>query len=267
MESRTLLADGDALERSTWTNVGGLFPHYEEFWQTHLLPLRAEGSIQPRRGVDEDFEFLAMFHYSTYVNLERAIQKCQDLGDNIWFPDEVYLRLCSAAELGFKVVERFRLIYEACLKERPDVRSDRLRQLKETFADYRNLLHEQLPAVRSDAHANTSMPRRDKIQAYRKWTTVLYEARAEDFVSVRVQVDNDLRALCSALEDAWKKMCKLSGRLVTNGNYLRRRAAGESAGEPAPGGVLTFSNAAVYSASAVGAVFTGGFGISPSKNE
>jgi hypothetical protein len=104
VENRTLLTDGDALERSTWMSVRDLFPHYEEFWQMHLLALRAPGSIQPRRGIDEDFEFLAMFHYSTYVNLQRAIEKSQNADDGAFrFPDEVYLRLYAAAELGFKV--------------------------------------------------------------------------------------------------------------------------------------------------------------------
>jgi len=73
-----------------------------------------------------------MFHYSTYVNLERAIQKCQDL-DSVRFPDEVYLRLYGAAELGFKVVEQFGRIYLACLKEESPVSSNRLRQLKESL--------------------------------------------------------------------------------------------------------------------------------------
>jgi hypothetical protein len=243
-------------------SVRDLFPHYEEFWQVHLLPLRGPMSIQPRRGIDEDFEFLAVFHHSTYVNLERAIQKCQDLGDSIRFPDEVYMRLYAAAELGFKVVERFRKIYEACLKEGPELSSDRLRQLKETFSDYRNVIHEQLPAVFTDAHADTFMPRRDKIGIYRKWTTVQIDAKPEDFVSVQVQVNNDLRTLCSALEDAWKKMCQMSVRLTSNTDYLRRRGAGETARVTVRKSMLTSSNTAVYSATAVGAVLLGDFGTS-----
>jgi hypothetical protein len=93
----------------------------------------------------------------------------------------------------------------------------------------------------------------------------LYDARAEDFISVRVQVNNDLKALCSALEDAWKEMCKLSMLLVVNGEYLRRSAAGESVKAPLEGKMLTSSNTAVYSASAGGAVFVGNFGISSSE--
>jgi len=109
------------------------------------------------------------------------------------------------------------------------------------------------------------MPLRDQIGLYRKWTTVLYDALAEDFISVRVQVNNDLKALCSALEDAWKEMCKLSKRLIVNGEYLRRSAAGESVKAPLEGKMLTSSNTAVYSASAVGAVFVENFGISASE--
>jgi hypothetical protein len=266
VENRTLLTDGDALERSTWTSVRDLFPHYEEFWQVHLLPLRGPMSIQPRRGIDEDFEFLAMFHYSTYVNVQRAIEKSRNAEDGGFrFPDEVYLRLYAAAELGFKVVEQFWRIHEACLGEKPDVSSEPLRHLMGTFGKYRNLVHEQVPAVCSDAYSNVTMPRREKIEDYRKWTTVLYDAKPEDFISVQVQVNNDLHALCSALEDAWKKMCRLSGRLTSNTDYLSRRGAGETSRAPVRENMLTSSNTAVYSATAAGAVLLGDFGISLNK--
>jgi hypothetical protein len=196
-----------------------------------------------------------MFHYSTYVNLQRAIDKIQNADDGAFrFPDEVHLRLYAAAELGFKAVEQFGRIYEVCLKEKPDANSQPLRQLVNTFGKYRNLIHEQVPAVGSDACANVTMPRREKIEEYRKWTTVLYYARPEDFVSIRVQVNDDLRTLCSALEDAWKQMCRLSLRLVSNSEYLRRRGSGETEGATRGERILTSSNTAVYSASAVGTI-------------
>src|ERR1700722_20358713 len=106
--------DGDALERATWSEIGPLFPHYEDFWRTHLVPLRAEGSIQPRRGIDEDFEFLAMFHYSTYVHICRAREKTSDPTSMSRFPDEVYIHLYAAAELAIKLVERFNGLYTKC---------------------------------------------------------------------------------------------------------------------------------------------------------
>jgi hypothetical protein len=65
----SLERDGDALEQETWGEIKFVFPHYEEFWRMHLVPLRAASSIQPRCGIDEDFEFLAMLHNSTYFHI------------------------------------------------------------------------------------------------------------------------------------------------------------------------------------------------------
>jgi hypothetical protein len=64
MAQATVPEDGDAIEKATWPALALFFPHYEEFWTIHLAPLRSTGSIHPRRGIDDDFQFLAMQHYS-----------------------------------------------------------------------------------------------------------------------------------------------------------------------------------------------------------
>jgi hypothetical protein len=258
MSEPTLLHDGDAVEKATWPDMRGLLPHYEEFWRLHLVPLRSKGSIQPRRGIDEDFEKLAMLHYSTYVRLHRAVEKSRGSGGDLRFPDEIYLHLYAAAELGFKVVEKFCQIYQQCLGPKAVVDSSRLRTFKDRFAEYRNIVHEQLPGVRLDSDRRVLIPVSDKIGDYKRWTSVLYEARQEDFVEVGLQINNDLRALCSALEDAWKKMCKASALLVVNKEYLRRRDKGESVAFRLNVTAPSVSGAQVYSATAVSAVLSSG---------
>jgi hypothetical protein len=258
MSEPTLLLNGDALEKATWSDMRELFPHYEEFWRLHLVPLRSKGSIQPRRGIDEDFEYLAMFHYSTYVRLQRAVEKSREMGGDIRFPDEIYLRLSAAAELGFKVVEKFSQIYQQCLGPKAIVDSGRVRTLKDRFGEYRNLIHEQLPGVRVDTDKRMLIPVSDKIGAYKRWTDVLYEARAQDFVEVELQINNDLRSLCSALEDAWKKMCEASALLVANREYLSRRNKGESVSFTINVTAPAVSGAHVYSATAINAVLSSG---------
>jgi len=260
MNEPTLLVDGDALEKETWPIMRELFPHYEEFWRLHLVPLRSRGSIQPRRGIDQDFEHLAMFHYSTYVRLHRAVQKSRESENDFRFPDEVYLHVSASAELGFKAVEKFCEIYQQCLGPKIVVNSSRLRALKDRFATYRNLIHEQVPGVRLDAHQRILIPTSDKVNTYKRWTDVLYEAKAEDFVEVGLQISNDLRALCSALEDSWKEMCKASARLVVNMDYQKRRDRGESV--PITLSVTASSVSYVYSATAVNAVLCSGTDLS-----
>src|SRR5579863_8662199 len=101
MTQPTLLKDGDVMERATWPLLKDFFPHYEEFWQIHIVPLRCAGSIHPRRGINEDFEFLAMQHYSLYVNLGKAYARIFDPEalTNYEFPDDVYAVLQRVAEL------------------------------------------------------------------------------------------------------------------------------------------------------------------------
>jgi len=63
MAQETVPEDGDALEKATWPALAPFFPHHEEFWRIQLVPLRSTGSIHPPRGIDDDFQFLAMQHY------------------------------------------------------------------------------------------------------------------------------------------------------------------------------------------------------------
>jgi len=228
----TLQNDGDAVEKATWPSLRDFFPHYETFWQTHIVPLRSTNSIHPRRGIDEDFEFLAMQHYSIYVNLgnayERVFGRGQEEHTNFRFPDEIYATLHRAAELAIKVVDRFKHIFETCLNRKPKVDTSRIESLMERIVSYRNLIHQEFPAIRIDADGRLQIPRPEKLSVYRKWTDVLYESRAEDFVEMGIQLVDDFRALCSALETSWKTMCELSGQLVTNQEYLRKRSKGDS---------------------------------------
>jgi hypothetical protein len=231
METPTLLEDGDALERGTWDLLRSYFPHYEDFWRTHLVPLRSQSSIYPRQGIDEDFEFLAMHHYSTYASLVRAFEKIQSPEETLRFPDEIYVNLSRSAELANKAMDRFSRIYRDCTGDDPKMaqHTRAIEQMKDKLDDYRNLVHEQLPAIRIDPDERAKIPRREKIQVYRKWTDVLYEYRSEDFVEIKTQLHNDFSALCSTFETGWKRMCELSETLTKNKDYLSRRGKGQSA--------------------------------------
>jgi len=43
MAQATVPEDGDAIEKTTWAALAPFFPHYEEFWRIHLVPLRSTG--------------------------------------------------------------------------------------------------------------------------------------------------------------------------------------------------------------------------------
>jgi hypothetical protein len=227
----TLVDDGDSVERATWSSLGNFFPHYETFWQTHLVPLRSENSIYPRRGIDEDFEFLAMKHYSVYVNLWLVFERIfvnPQAGDELRFPDEIYASLHRAAELALDVVDRFKRICEASLNRKVKIDTSSIQSLMNRIGDYRNLIHQEFLAVRVEGTGRLQVPRPDKLAAYKKWTDVLYESKSEDFVDVEAQLVDDFRSLCSGLETCWKSMCEVSKQLVANKEYLERRSKGES---------------------------------------
>ena len=75
MTQATVPEDEDAIEKATWAALAPFFPHYEEFWRILLVPLRSTGSMHPSRGIDDDFQFLAMQHYSLHVTLGKAYER------------------------------------------------------------------------------------------------------------------------------------------------------------------------------------------------
>jgi hypothetical protein len=227
MSLPSLLPDGDFIERTEWPALKELFPHYQDFWRQHVYPLRSAGSIHLRKGLDEKFEYLAMFHYSTFVSLARAHQKIQSESE-VLFPDEAYWNLSRAAEVALKVVETFCGIYQDCLGRNLSIDTAALDRVLEKMRGYRNMIHAPIHAVGVDSQDRRQIPRPEKLEEYPKWSDTLYDARPQDFVGVETQLNNDFHALCSALEGAWKEMCSHSEDLTSNNRYLQRRNAGAS---------------------------------------
>lgn len=225
-----LLENGDDVEKATWPLLRDFFPHYEQFWQIHIVPLRSTGSIYPRRGIDEDFEFLAMQHYSLYATLGKAYERIlgKEAFFRLEFPDDIYAKLQRVAELALKVVERFENIFHGCLNKKVKVDTRSITKLIDRVDGYRNLIHKQFLAVHADPSGRLLVPRPEKLELYPKWTDVLYQARAEDFVDVHTQLISDFSALCSGLESTWKHLCDLSKQLAADKTYHAKQAQGES---------------------------------------
>jgi len=253
----SLRDNGDAVERKTWDELQSHFPHYEEFWLTHAVPLRADNSIQFRPDIDEDFEILAMQSYSTYVNLARAYERIfTPEEDSLFFPDEIYALLQRAAELAIKAVQRFGMIYSQCLGHKPKIDITAIDTFQNRITNYRNLIHDEFIGVlRTDA-GRLMVPRDEFLNLYPRWTKVLYERRDEHFVDVLTQIANHFYSLSSALETCWKQMCELSSALVDNPKYLLKRNQGYSV----PSSTLTIMS---NRSSSVGSVLA--FGVSGQK--
>jgi hypothetical protein len=226
MPQPTLLQDGDSFEKNSWPALNYYFPHYELFWQLHIYPLRAKGTILLRDDVDGDFQLLAMRHYSTYVNLARANEKIESRVDRLRFFDEIYANLHRSCELAIKVVESFRNIHERCTGSTPDVRDSPLSDMEAKLRTYRNLIHEPLSAYVTGVDDCIRIPRREHMEKYRLWTSVLYHPQHEEFENIEVQLKDDFRALCSGLEQVWKEMCEASKSLCMNPRYIELQRQG-----------------------------------------
>jgi len=256
MANPTLLSDGDLIERETWPEMEHVFPHYQDFWQFHIWHLRSANSIFLRGNLDESFEELAMFHYSTYVSLAEAHQRIQNQREMILFPHEVYWHLGRAGEIGLETIQKFSQIFKECTGQAAKVNAAPLDDVLERIRAYRNLIHAPIQAVGTGEENSREIPKPDKLEFYRKWSDTFYRRNPDDFVGVDVQLNADFQSLASALEGAWKMMCDLSNTLCTNRRYLERRSSGISPSTAVSIISGTFINVSSASASASTRILT-----------
>ncbi len=224
----SLLESGDAMEREWWPQLQPYVSKYEVLWRMHVEPLRSPGSIYLRDGINKDFEIFAMNHYTTYVNLARAFDKIESGSEDLKYAEEIWSNLQRAAEVAINATNAFTNIARECTRADPRVNTAKLLQVEQSIKDYRNLLHEPMPGTVKDSGGTLLIPRRDLLEKYFLWTTVMYHRDDSDFVPVETQLRDDFGRLCAVLQDLWSQIEDASRRLVTNREYLTRRAAGSA---------------------------------------
>lgn len=222
-----LARDGDRLERAHWGHLRRLIPHYEEFWQTHVQPLRSAKSIWFRADLDPDCEVMAIANYSTFAAIARARHKIYSYNERFKYIEEQYAALQRALEIAEKLRQRFCKLYIDNLKKPCPVSGAGLDEFVDRhIRPYRNLLHDEMLAKPKDSEGRRLIPKRDVIDRYRNWTSVMYEMDMGDFVLAYDQVAADFRASCSQLESLWKQLCVASEALSRSASYRERLARG-----------------------------------------
>jgi hypothetical protein len=198
---------GDKTEQQYWERLRKFIPHYEEFWQLYVLPLRESGSIWFRRDLDPKEETVAIANYSTFAALGRAHEQVYSNKDGFRHIEEVYMAIQRSAEVGIKLIQAFALLEEDRLHSPSILDSYELEDfIKRRLSGYRNLLHHAiLPMPKQQKRRK--IPKPDRIDEYRLWTRVMYHYNDDDFVFASDQAKADFTATCSRLEDAWKAMC------------------------------------------------------------
>jgi hypothetical protein len=231
-----LASDGDKTERDHWGHMVTLVPHYETFWQRYVHPLRANGSIWFRQGLDPDLENIAIASYSTYAALARARERIYSRHEGFRYLEELYSLVQRSAEIGVKLVNYFAVFHSATARRPCPVSAGSLEEfISDRLKRYRNLLHDEMLAMPKDEHGRRLIPKPDHIDKYRRWTTVMYGFCAAEFAGASEQVRNDFRATCSLLEEAWKGMSDLYEDLMP----LTAFKAALSKGRDAPGLMAT----------------------------
>lgn len=75
-----------------------------------------------------------------------------------------------------------------------------------------------------DEHQCRLIPTRDTLRKYDRWTAVMYDHDPADFVPVESQLRDDFFRVCSALQDFWTQVEKLSNELLHNAEFKKDRA-------------------------------------------
>ena len=211
---------GDKTEQRYWGRLRKFIPHYEEFWQLYVLPLREPGSIWFRRDLDPKVETVAIANYSTFAALGRAHEQVYSNKDGFRHIEEVYMAIQRSAEVGIKLIQAFALLEEDRLHSPSILGSSDLDDfIKKRLSKYRNLLHHAILPMPKE-QKRRKIPKPDRIDEYRLWTRVMYYYNDEDFVFASDQAKADYTATCSRLEDAWKAMCLRYDSLLPGGSRL-----------------------------------------------
>ncbi len=221
----SLLSQGDQLEQETWTKLEPYLSKYEVVWRMHVVPLRDRDSIYMRSGIDADLETFAMNNYTAYINMARALDKIDSNADDLKFAEEIWANLQRAVEVARKAADAFSKVYGECTRKDIRFNTQRLDGAEASVKIYRNRLHDPIPATFKDEHDTRLIPRRDKLEKYSLWTKVMYGRDLSDFVPVEKQLRDDFSRVCSALQDLWTQIERLSAELLQNAEYQRRTAA------------------------------------------
>jgi hypothetical protein len=219
---------GDTEEQQHWPHLQTVIPHYESFWAKYVFPLRSEGAIWFKQGIDPRFERMAIASYSAFTALARARFKIFEDHEDYRHVEELYIHLQRAGEVGVKMVKEFNDIDISLLGHVRSVNVSQLETLIESrLKQYRNLVHDVKRAM-PKGERGRMIPKPEKLLEYAQWSQTMFHFREEDFVSAESQVTGDFFATAAALEAAWKVMSGAYDTLSVKSEFQRALHQGDS---------------------------------------
>jgi hypothetical protein len=168
LEPFNLADHGDRHERERWPMLRDRFPEYETFWKLYIVPLtnrivnRLQDSswIRLRPDVPDDWEKVAVCHYSVFYYLSRAAQRRIELFGGRQgvpaFPEDVIFLLQICCENVYLFCKALGAVAGGAASCVPDVRKASV--FREIDA-YRNLLLHSPVLGRGESAAETFLPK------------------------------------------------------------------------------------------------------------
>lgn len=219
LDSFSILSHGDSLERRAWHFLSKDFPNYEVFWRRYIVILtnRVDPSIPAsglewiltRKDVPDEYEKMAMCHYSIFYHLVRAIEGMEQtphapIEDTFYMLDSC----CDNVLLFFKSMNN--IAYE--LGGPHDFLPTQKNWLPEVFneiTDYRDtMLHNPLIG-RALGEAGELVPRREFLEAVKFSWRKAHRLAPEQIANSR-ELLTALRAqLLQYLQEQWDGILKV----------------------------------------------------------
>ncbi len=244
----TIENDGDDWEKRFHPRLFPLFPNYDEFWRTVIVPMTVRdfnGGTDLRPGLDRDLELLAMSHYSCYCHLGAAHELLERVADIPYLYDDFFFHIDASVEM---ITKRF-LIYcdKVWKKTDPSRKHPSLEgklgsdwhSKKSAFEDwarevicYRDVMtHDpKLGRVVSRSNQELWVPKYDKLRQKQHgkltcysptWSDVRAFAFDADFVRLNELADRLMQEVPAKINELWPMLTEEFSKLSALGAYQR----------------------------------------------
>jgi hypothetical protein len=278
----TLQDHGDVYEQRFYPYLAALFPNYEAFWQSIIVPMTMrdiDGQIWLHPGVAKSLELLAMSHYSCYYHLGIAHELLSLLNEKPYLYDDFFLHI----EAALALVDRFLrdcgkvwrelfatprdLFFTALRTDDWKSKKSRFDALSNEVGLYRNAIaHDpKLGQVVVQADGTIWIPHFSKLPRSNPptWSEISEFNRPDDFVDLNILVERLKAEVPLTINDLWPEILEEFLKLSqTNEDYQKMARVGKF--QPSPIQIITSRVGVAYasnlptSASGVKLEFPGG---------
>jgi hypothetical protein len=265
LQELNLEADGDRHERRMWPLVAKLFPSYQIFWRSFIVPMSYRTDhmltkLDPqwyrlRSGIPPHFERLAMAHYSVFYWTARGMERLKVAEAS--YPEDVLFLFDSALDCLDIFIADVRRVAKDCgltLKSIPKEQVSKSAAPFKTVRAYRNTILHNPVLGRGISFDGTFIVTEDHLRTAKESWSFAASLPADAFVSVSALLDQVAAEFLRGLEYLWSG---LAAELLASPSFRRKflHAMGSShsgsAGRIAPSALSPISASGDFSMRAI----------------